>query len=126
MRIDLDSRVIRQAVSEQLRKEIRARGLTATHVAAVLGVSRESLHRYLSGRAMPSVEVLARLTRIFEMTIALGGVELSPSEHSHAHIERPLFLRASKARAEYQCARSVSEIAVCQRRINNLQTVKSL
>jgi transcriptional regulator with XRE-family HTH domain len=78
------------------------RMLSTSQLAGVIGISPASLSHYLSGRAMPALEVLATLTRFLGILTEIGGVKISPIENPHEHNERQLFLRASRAHARYQ------------------------
>src|SRR5713226_2662068 len=67
---------------QALRQEIRSKllhiisqGLTRTEVASRLGVTRQALSLYLTGRSTPSAHVLMNACRAFGLVIHYEGLE---------------------------------------------------
>ena len=52
----------------ELRRRREAKGLAQEDLAKILGISRQSLHALESGKCFPSLPVLARLERFFEVS----------------------------------------------------------
>jgi transcriptional regulator with XRE-family HTH domain len=53
----------------RLRRAREQRGLLLSAVAKLLGVSRQTLHRWETDAFEPSVEMLARLSELYGVTI---------------------------------------------------------
>lgn len=65
----------REAVRSALKDEIDRREIDVTTAARLLRVSRQVMHRYLNGAALPSIEVLYRACDLWKLRISYRGVE---------------------------------------------------
>lgn len=54
---------LQELISENLKAEINASGKTKSDIAKEIGVSRQTLSQYLSGRIQPSLLTFAKLCR---------------------------------------------------------------
>jgi transcriptional regulator with XRE-family HTH domain len=65
----------REAVSSALREALQQKGLEVARAATELRVSRQIMHKYLKGTALPSIEVLYRACEVWQLRISYRGVE---------------------------------------------------
>lgn len=49
------------------QEEITASGKSQTEIAQALGIKQQSVQKYLSGRALPSLDTFANLCEILEL-----------------------------------------------------------
>lgn len=89
------AREFRDEIARQLRAALTSGGITVKHAAERLGVSRQAFHQYLSGKATPYPETLARAMDLWDIRpsyrgeiIAKGalGYPLGRSEASPAQL----------------------------------------
>ena len=70
-------------LSERLRQERQARGLSQEQVAAQLDVTRQAVTKWESGAASPSAERLIALASLYGMSLdELAGLQASSREQS--------------------------------------------
>lgn len=63
----------RQAVANAILRAIRARGLTKSRAAELLGIERQTLWLYLNEKATPGGEVLRKAFEMWDLRIELGN-----------------------------------------------------
>jgi transcriptional regulator with XRE-family HTH domain len=71
---------VKKDLGEQIRRARTDCGLTQTELAHEIGVSRQMIARYEAGKAMPSIDVLARAAIILDVDFDVDGI--------HAHFEQ--------------------------------------
>jgi hypothetical protein len=59
----------KDAVSTALKNALDKNQLDVTEAAQTLGVSRQIMHKYLAGKALPGIDVLYRACSIWDMRI---------------------------------------------------------
>jgi putative molybdopterin biosynthesis protein len=78
------------ATTSQLQKIRRGRGLGATKIARLVGVSRQTIYAIESGDYVPNTAVALQLARVLEVTVeelfSLGGASERPTESVHAEL----------------------------------------
>jgi transcriptional regulator with XRE-family HTH domain len=70
-------------VNENLKREVAAKfqealqrhGLTKTQAALSLGISRQMLHQYLTGKALPNSATLSRACHAWGISLSYKGLE---------------------------------------------------
>jgi transcriptional regulator with XRE-family HTH domain len=55
---------------EALAQKVRGMGYTVTHLAKIVGVSRQEMSRILNGRSQPSAVVLVRICQALGLEIS--------------------------------------------------------
>src|SRR5580704_18146105 len=78
------------ATSSQLHKIRRGRGLGATEIARMVGVSRQTIYAIESGDYVPNTAVALQLARVLEVTVeelfSLGATSERPPANVHAEL----------------------------------------
>lgn len=69
MNILRDKEVLQMEISEALKKIRKQYKMTQEDVANFLGISRSGYTYYETGKSMPSIEVLKKLSAIYDTTI---------------------------------------------------------
>lgn len=69
MNILKDKEVLQMEISEALKKIRKQYKMTQEDVANFLGISRSGYTYYETGKSMPSIEVLKKLSAIYDTTI---------------------------------------------------------
>lgn len=74
---------LREEIARTLRDAIARQGLTQAAAAEKLGISRDSLHRIVAGKTMPTAELLARCAKQWGLSLSVMGPNFRhPSEDS--------------------------------------------
>jgi transcriptional regulator with XRE-family HTH domain len=98
---------LEEEIKNRLSKALERHHLSIVEAARRLGVSRQSLHAYLSGSACPSVEVLYRACALWGIVISYGGYKFGvrakerrkrQAQGSGAQLEIPFTLENLKSR----------------------------
>lgn len=66
---ELDEDLYIDELARRIRKKLRLRGMSQEDLAAEANISRVSLSRYMNGRAMPSVYIVAKLARALRCSL---------------------------------------------------------
>jgi putative molybdopterin biosynthesis protein len=78
------------ATTSQLQKIRRGRGLGATEIARLVGVSRQTIYAIESGDYVPNTAVALQLARVLEVTVeelfSLGAASERPPDNVHAEL----------------------------------------
>ncbi len=78
------------ATSSQLQKIRRGRGLGATEIARLVGVSRQTIYAIESGDYVPNTAVALQLARVLQVTVeelfSLGAASEQPPARVHAEL----------------------------------------
>ena len=56
-----------EEIKKRLHEELTASGKSQTEIAQALGIKQQSVQKYLSGRALPSLDTFANLCEILEL-----------------------------------------------------------
>jgi hypothetical protein len=72
-KLTLDARNFREEIARQLKAAIDLRRLTVKDAADALGVSRQAFHQYLSARATPHPETIARAMDLWHIQPSYKG-----------------------------------------------------
>jgi transcriptional regulator with XRE-family HTH domain len=86
----------------KLQECILQRGLSLSDAARALGVSRQALHMYISGRVVPRADIYLKISTLFGLD--MGG--------PLARVEGMRALRESRARNRYRCDQCHATIGV--------------
>lgn len=71
---------LRKEVARVFRDAMIARKLTVTAAARELGVSRQSMHKYLNGAVTPRADIVRKACSSWGMTMNVYGLVLSASD----------------------------------------------
>jgi transcriptional regulator with XRE-family HTH domain len=76
-RLSADAKKFREEIARELRAAIDSRGLSVTKAANALGVSRQAFHQYLSAKATPHPEVIARAMDLWSIEPSYKGEKIA-------------------------------------------------
>lgn len=106
MRTDPNSSLVRNRIAKILAQFKSGTGTTYTNIAFQLGISRQSLTNYLSGKTLPSLQVLAKICEITGAQINVSNLVDAIDPKSSSFRQEILVegvLRQSRARNQYIC-----------------------
>lgn len=72
-----DAKWFREEVARQLRAVVDSRRLSVKDAAAALGVSRQAFHQYLSAKATPHPETIARAMDLWNLELSYKGEKIA-------------------------------------------------
>jgi hypothetical protein len=76
-KLTADARNFREEIARQLKAAIDSRRLTVKGAADALGVSRQAFHQYLSARATPHPETIARAMDLWHIEPSYKGQKIA-------------------------------------------------
>jgi len=81
---------VQRAIAGEFRRVLKEQRLSVSAAARLLGVSRQSLHSYLSGTATPRPNVLNRAVELWSFHLTVGQASFDKSDFTQKREATPV------------------------------------